>query len=116
MSRLLIFLFVVSGSGFAADSHRDLSGKFGIGGETIIDPPQNEPKNTHIYFSITGEAAKEMIFMIKSNAVRDICLDDGTVTKFAKNIQCQFDPDRNRYACYFSVGVYSNEIGPGIAC
>jgi len=111
----LLLLLALSAASLAADS-QNLTGSFSIGGATLIDPPADEPRNSHIYFEITGKAAERIYQMIKSEPMLDLCLDDGAMTKFADKVQCQAHPDKGEYACFFSLDVNANTIGEGVAC
>lgn len=112
----VVALLLFASAGLASNSFKEFSADYDIGGATLIDAPESEPSNTHIYLRIRGDAAKDMYNIIESAAVRDACLDDGTLTKRAKNIQCEFDPKHDAYACYFSIDVNSNAIGHGAVC
>lgn len=116
MRHYLLASLLFSSACLASDPFKDLSAEYDIGGATVIDAPAAEPGNTHIYLRIKDDAAKDMYDIIESSPVRNACLDDGTLTKRAKNIQCDFNPQQNSYVCYFSIDVNSNVIGIGEVC
>lgn len=113
---LLIVMLSLSFASFASDPYKNFPGQYTISGKTVLDSPAGEPQNTHIYFRIMGDAAKEMYSMVDAKPERDICLDDGTLTKSAESIKCDFNPKDSSYICYFSVGVQENSIGLGVVC
>ncbi len=82
----------------------------------MVDPPDDEPDDTHIYLWITGQAARDIYVMIDSEATQEPCLDDGTLSKQSGNIQCDFDPGKDHYRCYLSIEVSTNKVGPGVVC
>ena len=96
--------------------YSDLEGNYYIGGKTIHDAPKNEPKNTHLYIKITGNAAKDMYQMIKTKPKYDICLDNGSMTKFSRSIQCTESKDKKSYSCHFSLNPNDETIGSGLIC
>ncbi len=116
MSRLLIASLLLFSLYVVADSYKDLSAEYYIGGATMLDSPESEPPDTHIYFRIEGDAARDIYKIMASKPIRNSCIDDGTLTKWAKNIQCDFNPMNSTYTCYFSVDVNSNAIGLGAVC
>jgi len=117
MKKILFTIILCSqATAFSGDLYKDFPGQYDIGGKTILDASEGEPRNTHIYFRIMGDAAKEMYSIIESEAVYDICIDDGTMTKSAGNIKCDFTPKENSYICYFGVGINENSIDLGAVC
>jgi len=109
-----LLLFVAAS--VVAAPFKEFSAEYGVGGATLVDAPASEPTDTHIYLNINGDAARDMYNIIDSAAVHNACLDDGTLTKRAGNIQCDFDPAHGAYRCYFSIDVNANTIGLGAVC
>lgn len=110
---LLLFALHVPAS--AAD-YRPLAGQYSIGGKTFYDPPEGEPKDTHIYFVLTGLAAKDLYGSMKVQAKRDECVGDGSLTKRVKEMQCTRSADGKEHRCWFGVDVKSQRITNGVVC
>ena len=87
-----------------------------IGGATLIDPPADEPRNTHYYFFLKGSSAQALYDAIDAPAVRDECRDDGSLTRSVGNIQCLVSADGADYQCTFGINLSKQSIEPGSAC
>jgi hypothetical protein len=92
-----------------------LRGSLYIGGKSIIDPPPNEPKRTHAYFSIEGAAALRMYRAMKA-AESDECVNDGERANRTGPLQCWISADRKDAHCDFAVDLLSGRLAPGSVC
>jgi hypothetical protein len=54
-----------------------LSGELFVAGRTAIDPPAREPKNSHAYFTVEGDAARRMFTSMRSKEEKDLCRGEG---------------------------------------
>jgi hypothetical protein len=108
-------LLVLQGAAFAAD-YKPLAGQYSIGGKTLYDPPKGEPKDTNIYFALTGDAAKDLFDSMDVRAVRDVCMSDGSLTKRVKEMQCTRAADGKEHACWFGVDIKNQRITNGMVC
>src|SRR5438093_11624035 len=72
----------------AQQSPQRLSGTYAIGGRTLVDPPGGEARNSHLHIVLEGSAARDLYRAMNARAVRDACLDDGSLTKSAGAMQC----------------------------
>ncbi len=77
-----------------------LSGTLSISGATTVDPPPNQPKNTHAGLVIEGAAALRLFATMKAKAEPDACMDKGWVTKFAGPVFCSRGPGGRKAVCY----------------
>jgi len=93
-----------------------LKGTFTVRGETIIDPPKNEPKDTHMAFFLEGQAAQKLYDMMKVTPVRDECIDDGSITKSLGEMRCTKFTSGRSYECAFALDVANQKIVLGIVC
>lgn len=100
----------------AASEYHLLEGHFMIGGATLIDPPPEEPKNTHYYLHLTGQSAQALYQMLTSQAKYDECLDDGSLSKQQGAIQCTASQDMHTYACYLAIDVERQTLATGAGC
>lgn len=113
----LILAAVLGSSAIVASSQHDvLQGSLQIRGATIVDPPAEEPKNTHAAFIIGGAAAKTLYDAIQAKPEADECLGDGSLRKRAGNLSCLRRADDGQYECDFAIDLGSQKIEPGRAC
>lgn len=82
-----------------------LSGRLSISGATAIDPPPNEPRNTHAALAIEGAAAQRLFRTMKAKAEPDACMDKGWRTKFAGPMFCSRSPDGKQAKCFLTVSL-----------
>ena len=114
-------VFVILMLGFAsisisASSNNQLTGSFWIGGKTIIDPPNNEPIDTHLRVYLTGASAKRLFQAMKVKPVRDVCLDDGSLSKFIGGTQCTLHQGGKQFSCSFAINIESQRIELSSVC
>jgi len=81
----------------------------------MIDPPEEEPKNTHAAFVVEGSAAQLLYDAIQTKPAVDECLDDGSVRKRAGNVSCVLSSE-GKYECDFAIDLRTQKIEPGRAC
>jgi hypothetical protein len=93
-----------------------LSGTYAFGGRTLVDPPPGEPRNTHLYVVLEGSAARELYRRMNARAVRDECLDDGSLAKTVGRMQCTQLAHAKGYTCAFSLNLAEQKIEGGVVC
>lgn len=97
-------LAVAAGSAAQAEGTR-LQGKLFIGGFTMVDPPPDEPKNTHAGFWLEGKAAMVMYRTMKGKAQPDACHGPGWLSKYAGSAQCAYHPVKRKATCNFTLSL-----------
>ena len=110
---LLIAICGIAGA--SSFSPKPLSGTFAVFGSSPIDPDPNEPQDTHMYFFLEGEAAKELFLAMKEEPEYDSCVDDGSVSKLSRDIVCTESPQK-QYVCSFSVDIVKHQLSYGKVC
>jgi hypothetical protein len=108
---LLVVLF-----GVTAAERRALSGTYRIGGATFYDPPAEEPQNTHVYFELTGSAAREIYEAMAVPPKTDECTGPNVLVKIVGEMQCNRYKNDTRYRCWFGVDVRNQSITRGVVC
>jgi hypothetical protein len=93
-----------------------LSGELFVAGRTAIDPPAREPKNSHAYFSVEGDAARRMFISMRSKEENDLCRGEGWKLKRAGNLYCSVAANGKDAACDFSVDMMKGALAPGKPC
>jgi hypothetical protein len=96
---------------------KPLTGQFDITGATPVDPPANEPRNTHFRVYLTGEAARTLYESMKVRPQRSICGED--LDSFEKTIgemMCAVSKNGTAYKCWFAIDLEKQQISGGWAC
>lgn len=92
-----------------------LKGEVFIAGKTPVDPPPNEPKNSHAYMTVTGPAALRLYRAMRGKEEKDAC-QDGHRIKRAGNLSCSLAAGGKEAACDFSVDLIKGALDSGRAC
>jgi hypothetical protein len=87
-----------------------------IAGKTVIDPPRQEPKNTHAYVTLTGPGALAIYRTMRVRESEDICRGDGWKYKAARNFVCAISRNGREAECDFSVNLTNGQMDSGRAC
>ncbi len=112
-----IFLLLFSFVAYAEyPNMTELTGQYDITGKTVIDPPHVEPRDTHFRVLLTGESARDLYNNMKVAPIEDICLGDGSLSKFIGNMQCTKLSGKEQYECRFSIDIENQVIAYGWAC
>lgn len=112
-------LLAVAGTLLAADlsavSPNPLSGQYALSGETLIDPPADEPRNSRFNLYLDGAAAADLYRALPGEGALDACLDDGSWSKSSGGIRCTRMRD-GRYECAFALVLATGEVRPAEVC
>lgn len=114
--RLLIIVLAVCLATANASEYQPMTGDYMIAGKTFYDPPPHEAKDSHIYFSLEGKAARDLYDSMKVKAVRDQCADDGSMSKRVGEMQCTLSEDGKSYRCWFGIDLKAQRVVNGIIC
>ncbi len=109
-------LAIAASLALAGTAELPLKGSLTIRGATIVDPPPEEPTNTHAAFLVSGPAARALFDAIATPAHADECLGEGSVSKSAGNVVCSRRSDGKDYECSFSIDLVRQRIDLGQAC
>lgn len=100
---------------FAASQFIEFAGEYHIGSAPVADPPTRLPKGTHAYFSVTGDAAKQIYEHMQAEPKLSICGVDH-YEKAAGEFRCSYYSSLGDYSCDFSVDLRSGETDSGGYC
>lgn len=114
--RQLIVVLAVFLTEASASEYQPLTGNYTIAGKTLYDPPSHEAKDTHIYFSLEGKAARDLYVSMKVKAVRDQCEDDGSMSKRIGEMQCTRSEGGKSYRCWFGIDIKTQRVVNGVVC
>ncbi len=116
MKPLVVALLLLAVGGVATNSEpRPLTGDFVFKGRTPVDPPPDEPQNTHMSIRLTGESARSLFENMNVPITANPCDPDSTaLQKRIGATTCQRDQDV--YKCWFAINVQHQRIEASVAC
>ena len=94
---------------------RPLTGTYAVAGRTLIDPPADEPRRSHVYLELTGAAARELYAALPGRAVPDRCGEPGALLKQSGGLQCTREQG-GAHRCSFGVELATRRIVAGSVC
>lgn len=92
-----------------------LQGELLMGGATLVDPPPGEPRDSHAYFTITGEPARRLFNAMRAPVALDVC-ESGFRMRQQGGLTCRMGPRGREPSCAFSIDLRSGGFGPGRPC
>lgn len=92
-----------------------LQGEMLIGGATLVDPPRTEPRDSHAYFTITGEAARRLYNAMRAPVTLDAC-ESGFRLRQQGGLSCRIGPRGREPSCGFSIDLQGGGLGAGRPC
>jgi hypothetical protein len=107
---------VVSSAAGAEPAAKPLSGTYAFAGKTLVDPPPDEPRDSHLLITLDGQAARDVYRKMKARRSRDGCLDDGSMSKTFGGMQCTERVRPTRYTCAFSIDLAAQKIDGATVC
>lgn len=111
----LLFLVLMAASVclWAAD-WKPVKGTYAVTAKNYLDPSEEEPKDSHVRFQLSGETAKDLYLAMKVAEKPDECT--GATAKQVGEMQCLYYKNEKKYACSFSLNVPQQRIEYGVAC
>jgi len=109
-------LAVVAIPASSQDAEKKLSGTYEFAGKEAIDPPPDQPKDTHLQLYLSGSAAKDLYNALKAKAVADECIGGGAKSKFQGAIACTMHEGGKTYECSFAVDLKNQKLDSVYAC
>jgi hypothetical protein len=98
-----------------AQQSSDVRGTAFISGKTPVDPPPEEPKNTHAYLQLSGPAALQMYRAMRTKEEKNEC-EPPKKLKRAGELMCTITADGRSAVCDFSVNLVKGTLEGGRAC
>jgi hypothetical protein len=92
-----------------------LSGELFMAGRTPIDPPPDEPKNTHAYVTLSGPAALQMYRNMRATPETDDC-QEGRTIKQVGALACSLARNGKSATCDFAVDLVKGALAGGRPC
>ena len=106
--------WLATGTVFAQEPAQ-LRGEVFIAGKTTIDPPPDEPKNSHAYMTVSGPAALQMYRAMTAKDEPNLC-ESGKRIKRAGALSCSLSRDGRSASCDFSVDLLKGRLDAGRPC
>lgn len=107
---------IISASIFAANcvaaqpDQGRLSGEYRYHGATLVDPPPGERQDTHLGLTLEGNAARDLYRHMTAEAEKDLCLDDGSLSKTQGGIRCVELTDHASWRCEFAIRLDTQQL------
>ena len=98
------------------DAEKTLSGTYEFAGKEAIDPPPDQPRDTHLQLFLAGNAAKDLYDALKVKAVPDECIGGDAKSKFQGAIACTMHAGGKEYECSFAVDLNNQKLDSVYAC
>jgi hypothetical protein len=92
-----------------------LRGEVFLAGKTPVDPPPEEPKNSHAYLTLSGPAALRMYRAMPAKEEPNLC-EQGKRMKRAGMLTCSVTRDGRSATCDFSVDLIKGALDGGRPC
>jgi hypothetical protein len=115
-------IIIISASIFAANcvaaqpDQGRLSGEYRYHGATLVDPPPGERQDTHLGLMLEGNAARDLYRHMTVKAEKDLCLDDGSLSKTQDAIHCVELANQAGWRCEFAIRLDTQNLVADGAC
>jgi hypothetical protein len=93
---------------------KPVEGTYAVTAASYLDPPEEEPKDSHVRFQLSGETARDIFLAMKSAEKPDECT--GAKSRQIGEMQCLHYEGERRYVCHFSLNVAHQKIEYGVTC
>jgi hypothetical protein len=97
----------------AGESYLPMQGKYRMAGRLAFS--DIEEGDSHIYFQLSGKAAKTLYESMKVPAQKNECGENGKI-KWVENMKCTRSKNGKQYACGFSINVPKQTIELASTC
>lgn len=91
-----------------------LTGDYWVGGKTTIDPPRDEPNDTHLRIHLTGDSARTLYELMNSEPEVDVC-DESRLVKRIATTACAL-LEGGSHECWLAIDVQRQELTSGWGC
>ena len=98
------------------DAAKALTGTYAIAGKEAIDPPAEQPKDTHLQLFLSGDAARDLYRAMKVKEVPDECIGHDARSKFQGGIACTKLAGGKDYECSLAIDIKNQTLDPVYAC
>lgn len=93
-----------------------LNGEYSLHGETRVDPPPGEARDSRFGMVLQGAAARELYKRMKVKSERDLCLDDGSRIKTQGPMRCVELAGKGGWRCEFAIRLDTMALVADGAC
>lgn len=93
-----------------------LRGEALIGGRSLVDPPPDEPRDSHAYLTVKGPAALAMYRRMTAREEANACLGRPWRLKRAGALVCTARTDGREASCDFAIDLRAGALDGGRPC
>ena len=93
-----------------------LTGTYRVSGETLLDPPASEARNSHFYIELNGAAARDLCNSMETPAKPDDCTGPNSRVKIIDATQYTRYEGGQRHRCWFGIDIRKQRIVRGVIC
>ena len=93
---------------------KDISGIYAVTAESLIDPGEDDPSNSHYRIQLKGDSAKALFQAMNVEPRIDECT--GASAKSIGEMQCLLFENSGTYECHFSINIDEQTIEYGVVC
>ena len=100
----------------ASQEPKTLTGTYAIAGKEAVDPPPDQPRDTHLQLYLSGNSARDLYKAMKVKAVPDECIGSGAQSKFEGGIACTMHAGGKEFECSLAIDIKNQKVDPVYAC
>jgi hypothetical protein len=93
-----------------------LTESYRVRGETLLDPPVSEARNSHFCVELNGAAARDLYNSMETPAKPDDCTDPDSRVNIIDAMQSTRYEDGQRHRCWFGIDIRKQRIVRGVIC
>lgn len=111
---LALLLLLVPGLALASEP-KPLEGDYFIAGRTVVDPPADEPRDTHLYLTLRGATARDLYARLKTTPRPFPCVE-GAQAKAVGGTLCWVAGKGRRAECVLGINLQTQRVDAGLPC
>ena len=93
---------------------RDIQGIYAVTSPSLIDPSDDEVRDSHYRIQLRGSSARDLYEAIKVTPIVDECT--GGLARNVGDMQCLYFERDHTYECHFSIDVMNQRVEYGVVC
>ncbi|MGE0715395.1 MAG: hypothetical protein AB7P02_08140 [Alphaproteobacteria bacterium] len=93
-----------------------LRGEAFVAGRHLVDPPPEEPRDSHAYMVVRGAAAVRMFRGMRAREEEDLCRGKGWRVKRSGGLACALRAGGREGVCDFALDLRSGNLDGGRPC
>lgn len=98
-----------------ATAPKPLTGDYFFAGRTVVDPPEGEARETHLYLTLRGATARDLYARLKAPPRPFPCVE-GATAKMVGGTQCWVVGKGGRAECVLGINLQTQRVDAGLPC